>query len=436
MLRVLWTRMWRSPVKWALPFLAGFEWWVVNELRSPGFSLWSQVGPAFLYSILVIGPVAAGFAGLRAWAERRPSLDDLMVTSARDPVARQWVAAFGDVSWVAVAYLVTLGVVVSVVASQASWGAPDIGMLTAGFLAVWACGLIGWLVGWLLPSRITGPIVGIGLYVLMGLALSFDMTWRTLSPSGAPEFLRPYEQIRPGVGWWQALWFAGIAVSVLAAAALVARSRRSPWLLSVGGLLAVVAAIALVPGEGRSLIDDPPQVCDPGEIEVCYHPAYESGMPDVKEAVIKTVSPLVEAGVLPPRAVMEPDSSTLVEDAEWISFSPLGGPDEVSRSVADWSLGTSHCSGGFPIESSASPSWAQWTIQNWLVVQAGYNPGAVVMISDESGTREGTLEDIVDAETLVTIERFSDLPREEQVSWLAENFDALRHCQIDLDDLP
>jgi len=334
MLGVLWTQMWRSHAKWALPFLVGFEWWIVNELRSPEFALWSQIGPAFLYSILVVGPVAAAFAGLRASAERRPSLDDLMMTTARDPVARQWVAAFGDVSWVAVAYLITLGSVVAVVAPRASWGGPDLGMLTAGFLAVWTCGLLGWLAGWLLPSRITGPIAGIGLYVLMGLALSFDVTWRTLSPSG-PEILRPSEQIRPGVGWWQVVWFTALALSAVSVTGLVARSRRSRWLLTAGGSLAVVAVIALAPGDERSLIDDPPQVCDRGEIEVCYHPAFESGMPKVKEAMVRTVSPLVEAGVLPPRAVMQNDYPALVEDPKWISFSPWGGPDQVSIDVAN-----------------------------------------------------------------------------------------------------
>jgi hypothetical protein len=419
-------------VKWALPFLAGFEWWIVNELRSPEFALWSQVGPAFLYSVLVVGPVAAAFAGLRAWAERRPSLGDLMVTSARDPMTRQWVAAFGDVSWVAVAYLVTLGVVVAAVAPQASWGGPDVGMLTAGFLAVWACGLIGWLAGWLLPSRITGPIVGVSLDVLMGLALTFDVKWGVLSPSGAPESLRPYEQIRPGVGWWQALWFTGLAASALAVTALLARSRRSRWLLGFGGSLAVVAAIALAPGVGRSQVDDSPLVCDPGEIEVCYHPAYESGMPEVKVAVIKTVLPLVEAGLFPPRAVMQPSSSALVENPEWIPFSPSGNPGQVAVALANWVFSTGGCN-----DITEESAWrTQFAVVNWLVIQAGYNPGAGVTITDQNGTRPATLEDVVDPETMDLIEKFSDLSHDQQVSWLAANFDPLLQCKTDFGSLP
>lgn len=424
--------MWRSPVKWALPFLAGFEWWIVNELRAPEFALWSQIGPAFLYSILIVGPVAAAFAGLRAWAERRPSLDDLMRTSARDPMARHWVACFGDVSWVAVAYLVTLGVVIAVVAPQASWGGPDVGMLIAGFVALWTCGLIGWMVGWLVPSRITGPIVGIALYVLMGLALSFDVAWAALSPSGAPEALRPHEQIRPGVGWWQTVWFTGVALTAISIAAWLAHSRRSRWLLIVGGPLAVVAAIALAPGVGRSQIADPTLVCEAGEIEVCYHPAYESGMEAAGRAVMQTLLPLVDARLLPARAEMEFGSTDRGDDLESVPFPALGDPDEVSATLANWALSPGECDA-----DTQEPAWrAQSAIRNWLVIRAGYNPGAGITISDGSGTRTARLEDVVDEETMRLIEEFSELTYDQQVRWLAEHFDDLLRCQTDLERLP
>lgn len=427
----------RSPAKWALPFLVGFEWWVIQGTRSPGFALWSQIGPAFLYSLLVIGPAAAAFAGLRAWSERRPSLDDLMVTSALDPIARQSVAVFGDVAWVGVAYLVTLGAVVATVAPQASWGGPDVAMLTAGFLAVWACGSIGWLIGWLMPSRTTGPIVGVALYLLMGLALSLDSTWQVLSPSGAPRSLRPTEQLKTGFGWWQAAWFTGIALTGLAAAALLARSRHSRWLVGSGALMAAIAAMVLIPGGvGRSKVVDPPQVCEQGEIELCYHPAFASGMAEVKRAVVETIAPLVEAGVLPPMAVMEEVTPVPVEDPQWVPFSPWGGPDEISLSVAEWAVSTSECSSSSPDIPDESSSLARSVIKNWLVVQAGYNPAAMVTISDASGRREATLEEVVDPESLMAIKRFVELSRDQQVSWLAANFNQLRHCATNADDLP
>lgn len=432
-MRPLAIRVIRSPVKWLFPVLVAWLFWMDNELRRSGFPLWSEVAPSFLYSVLVMGPIAAAFAGLRAWAERRPSLSELTDTAVRDPAARQVVAAAGDVLWVSAAQVLVAAVTITRVAPEASWGGPDWGMLLAGFVALPASAAFGWSAGWLIPSRVTGPLAGLFLYLLMGAPLSFDMfegfrRVLMLLPSGAPEGLPPTETVGAWVGWLQVVWFGSVAVLGFGVAVAAARRRFPMGLLAVSGV-AVLAAGVLLQAPGRHVNSDAPRVCDQGGIEVCVHPAYEGQLPEMAKVIRATITPLVEAKVVPNRVVEDNFLDGEDSDRSAIGFFPHPDPAIVAEDVAQAALGDAYCS-DFSNSEGDESTWLAWEfVTRWLVIQAGLEPP--VHVSPAPGNPPLFFDEQQEA----AYKRFEALGAEGQVAWLRRNYQGLVGCEVGIGEI-
>lgn len=427
-------RVIRSPVKWLFPFLVAWLFWMDSELRRSGFPLWSEVAPSFLYSVLILGPVAASFAGLRAWAERRPSLSELTITAVRGPFVRQSVAAAGDVFWVSAAQVVVVGVTLTRVALGSSWGIPDWGMLLAAFVALLTSAAVGWSAGWLLPSRVTGPLAGLGLYLVMGAPLSFDnlegvRRFLVLLPSGAPEGLRPTEAVAGWLGWLQVVWFASIAILALGVAVAAARRRIPVWWLGIGAATAVLSAVLLLQAPGRQVDPAAPLICAEGAVEVCMHPAYESHLAETAEVVRATLAPLIEAGVIPARVVqddyLDPDSTS----RSAIGFLPHPDLAVVAGDVAQSALGDAYCSDFAGSEGDES-TWLAWEfVGRWLVIQAGLEPPV-----DFSPVPENPPL-FFNEQQVAAFERFDSLTPDSRVRWLGNNYQRLIRCEVGIEEI-
>lgn len=421
MVRPLMIRMRRSPVKWLFPLLVAWLFWMDNELRRSGFPLWSEVAPSFLYSVLVFGPIAAAFAGLRAWAERKPSLSELTGTAVRDPAATQFVAAAGDVGWISAAQILVVAVTMVRVALGASWGGPDWGMLLAAIAALWACAAVGWTLAWLVPTRVTGPLAGLALYFVMGVALSLDFevfgSILALVPSGAPEGLRPAESIGDWVGWLQFAWFGAAAILAFGVAVAAARRHLPKSLLGVG-VVAALAAVALLQAPGRHVEPEAPLVCDKGAIEVCAHPAYRGHLGEMADTISATVGPLVDAGVVPSRVV---EDDYLDEDADpsAIGFWPYPDLAFVAEDVAQSALGDAYCYSEGP---DATDAWD--FMVRWLVIQGGLKPPIHVSPAPaDPPLFNGPAQE-------AAYRRFEALGPDSQVNWLEENYERLVACEL------
>lgn len=417
-----------SPVKWLFPLLVAWLFWMDSELRRSGFPLWSEVAPSFLYSVLVFGPIAAAFAGLRAWTERRPSLTELTSTSVRHPATRQLVAAAGDVSWIFGAQILVAGVTVVRVGVGATWGAPDWGMLLAAFAALWASAAVGWTAGWLMPTRVTGPLAGLALY-FVGVAGSMDLDALgriALLPTGAPEALRPTENIGAAMGWLQLAWFGSIAVLAFGVAVAAARRRFPMSLLGVGGV-AVLAAVALLQTPGRHLDPEAPLVCDQGEIEVCAHPAYEGQLAEMADVIRATIKPLVDAGIVPSRVVEDDylDGGDLDRSAIGFFF-PYPVPAVVAEDVAQSALRDSYCIS----EGTSEETEMAWSFMvRWLVIQAGLEPPVHFSAAPEDPPL------FFDEQQEAADRRFESLGPEGQVTWLRRNYERLVACELRIEEI-
>ncbi|MBA3360535.1 MAG: hypothetical protein H0T94_03525 [Acidimicrobiia bacterium] len=418
----------RSPAKWAFPLVAGFEIWILQELRFTGFPIWSEVGAALMYSVLVLGPVAAGLAGLRAWVERRPALVDLDTGMVREAAVRRWLATAGEIGWVALAFLTGVLFLMAAVGPGATWGEPDWMLVAAAFLAVWACGFIGWSVSWLLPSRVTGPLVGLALYMAMGLSVSLDLTVGASWIPSSLERLTPFEVSRPGLRVAQVAIFGGFILAGVAASAIGVRSRRAILGLVVG-LTLVVAGLVVAPvGRPAVAAIDPPQVCDPGVVTVCYHPAYSTGAQPVIVAVRRTMAPLLTAGVVPSRLAQYE-----YEEPAGVSVPFLMDPDpnEASRAVARAALAGAVGAG---VCEDFEDRYRVWTVvEAWLISQAGYEAGQLVF--DQTG-QSHRLDPFFDPDHQAMYQRFVAVPDDDRIVWLAGHFDRLRSCDVGTEELP
>lgn len=429
-MRPLVIRLVRSPVKWLAPLLAWWLFWIDSELRRSGFPLWSEVAPSFLYSVLVLGPIAAAFAGLRAWAERRPSLSELTGTAVRDPAVRQAVAAAGDVLWVSAAQVIVAAVTLTRVALAASWGGPDWGMLLASFVALWACAALGWGAGWLVPTRVTGPLVGLALYFVMGVALSFDFEvfrrFLVLLPSGAPQGLNPPEMVAGWVGWLQVVWFGSIMLLGLGAAVALARRRFPAGWLGIGTVAAVVSAVILLQAPDRQVDPNAPLVCDQGTVEVCVHPAYESQLPELAEVIRATVAPLVEAEVIPARVVQDEYLEDESSDESAVGFSPHPDLEFVAENVALSALGDGYCF----VDETGGTAYLAWDFTaRWLVIQAGLEPPAQSFPAPENPPL------FFDEAQEDAFERFETLGSDGRVTWLRDHYEALVACRVGIEEI-
>ncbi|MEX1043865.1 MAG: hypothetical protein WD020_04450, partial [Acidimicrobiia bacterium] len=363
---------------------------------------------------------------LRAWLERRASLAELTGTAVRVPVTVHTVSLLADAGWVIGAYLVAMVVTVVRVGLEAAWGAPDVGGLVAALAAVIACAAVGWAAGWWLPSRLTGPLTGVGLYVAMGVVISIgnnNAGIGPLVPSAAPTRLRPMETVGEWMGWLQFGWFAGLTVVLVGLTVLAVTRRSGMALVGFGVILAVgFAGVLLGRDHERRLDPTAPVTClEADGIEVCTHPAYGDAIGPMAEAVAATVRPLVDAGVVP-RKVMDrgyaPPQAT---------FAFFPHPDEavVADGVARDLVHRGRC-----WDVAVEVDRAADFLSRWLVVQAGYMP--VQSIHPAPETPEAFHHD----SQREAFDRFSRLDPGGQVAWLAENFDDVAGCRVEIGDIP
>lgn len=445
MIAATWVRARRSPARWTLLLLVPAGLWVLLQLVSP-VPFWDELGGIAIYSTVILGPVAAAFAGLRAWSERRPAVRELRAGDVRERVVTAVPEVLGDALWPLVAYLVGVVVLVVRTASGASWGAPPLGRLAAGAAIVVAAAALGWAVGTLLPSPLTGPLVGLAIYVVSFAIYPYEpslLTW--LLPSGWLEH-NPWTPLPAWIGWTQGLWFLGVAVTVVAVVALVRHRTASTVALAVAGTLTVAGASSALAVAGPVDLDID-RVCDRSAlVEVCLHPA-RVGDGQIAAAVRDVLQPLTDAGVGPDRVV----EARRTVDELYAPFDPdavpshwdggpqlevgLGGhPDHAVLSVVDavlpteWQDDTS-CSGTGGVHS---PAATREVLRVWLHERVG-----VVMrgtIQYEDGRRE-EMPRFGEPAWEAAFVRFDALRAAERDAWLAANLDAVRACEVPLDEL-
>lgn len=395
--------------------------------RTTNVSLWTDFGYALQYSLIFVGPLAAGAGAWVAARDRRLGLTELMRTSARTPLSRHGAAFLAAVTWLGAAFLMVTAGYGVVTARGATSGGPDFLVVATGLTAVVSFAALGYLAGTFFPFLITAPAAVVIVYVVQGVLGLYESGVARLVPvtDGAPSVVAGYDQ---GLALAQTAWFLSLVVAAGGLLALRSvRGRRA--LAAVAALATPILPLLAVqaqaqqkqrPDEGGSY------ACRgiPGPA-VCLHPAFTAVLPQVAPLVRRVGKPLEGLPEGPRRYEQTFQQSQLTADGT-VEFSlsrrdNTVDPADAAVTVAR-ALTTAPCSTTELASSTEFPSSlrAQLVVAAWLVERADIAaPESVALPFDEQ-----------------SVEHFAALQQRARDQWLTRNYHALRSCQIGIADLP
>ncbi len=452
----------RSVALLCFPFLLGAAFWIAwqdMKARFPDADVyfWQATSLSIQLTVVFVGPFVAGLSAWVADRNRRRGMGDLLSTTARPFILRDLTTWAGTALW-GIAVYALLAVVLGIATLlHATWGAPLLGYLLVGLLAMVADSALGFAAGHWLPGRFTAPFVAVALYVahLIPLgATNFGPKYELLSPAtfgylpGTDVF---YEV--PQVAIRQSLWFAGLCGIALAAVALKGGEARKIARIALAAsvtvtLVGLVTALTVEGtweeyGYGAVPFEF---VCQEGEITVCVHPAYGKLLTEAAGTVNEVAEPLVGIPGAPTRALQVNGPKTIPDEAKtknvalFSTFDPWGnlikeevafgfvqneaamyGPPNIVGEGESTEEDLRRC-GKARYKKDFDPAYeAQAVVGRWLTERAG-------------GRAFENLGGCPNADELV--DRFAALDPAEREAWLRENFAGLRAGKVTLKGLP
>lgn len=462
---LLWLEIRRSQGYWLLPVMIGIGVYAPSIGHAPNIVLWPDMSMATLQSYVVVGPQAAALAAWLVDRERRRRLRDLVESFPGDGFRRDLLSLGAASFWGLAGYAGVATWFCGQAALRATWGAPDVGLMSTGAIAVIAFAAIGVVIGRLVRSKF-GPLLALAVtfFLTMGVDLvkvTYDdgsnrnpvqllMPYGLSSVSYPSVFYRENQGYTAEVGFWM-LALVGLLIALIAL--LRARRARSWLFLAATVLLAGTFAGPLIDPAltwgPRSWTPIPyTPVCESRDgFEICVHPAYESELDETAEQVNSMFGPIQGLDGVSSR---------------WDQADPSRGGDYDEPGVIDgvgYQYGLiSSIVAIFPIPGDSSQHGqrpaSQLVIMDWLVQQSGLSlpdlhgsgwfgwPSEISIQSQEYGGEIMGVgpdeEDMADLQLSMdaAVARFAALPEFEQRAWLEENWDALRDRKLSLEDLP
>jgi hypothetical protein len=336
---------------------------IMQNLRP--VALWTDRSSDLQGAIQAIGPFTAAAAAWMATREHRRGLTDLLAATPAAPwrrVTATWLAACG----VAVAFYACFGTVYFAITSvQATWGHPIIWPVLSGLTALIACVTVGFAAGLLVPSRLTAPLVAVGVFAAMaaGMATALHDGERgdgLLSPLYPGTWLHAtvFYAVRPDLAYLQIGCYLGAATALAGLVVLRVHAAdravlRAGSALAIAGVAVVAGAFALLStghydarglvipllhdaASDRRISYTPVCVAD-RTIPVCLHPAYaRSNELDLFDSTVnKIAAPLAGVPGLPVRAEQSL-SGDIGEPLAYVSGRPpvLSLPDDIVQGTS------------------------------------------------------------------------------------------------------
>ncbi len=428
-------------------------------------TFWVQASVLVRDGLLVIGPALGGAAAWMGGRERRRKIDDLLATTPRPAWARWGVTWAATALWGLLAYVVAGAYVLTLAVQHTSWGEPIAWPMLVGLVAVPAYGAVGYVLGSLLPSRFTAPLIAIALLVLpIATKPSALDALHYLSPVATLDASVWYG-VRPDIGWPQAIFLLGLTCLALGGLALRSERGRAAWsaLLS-GGVLAGAAVVMLLnaapPSAVLLVVSRTPNapypllarydtlipytpVCAGAPVPVCVHPAYRAHLAAEAWIINRLMAPLAGVPGAPARVEQRPHYEQGIF-GRVLAFVPDNGDtptDQYFFGPVAQALVTGYMFEGRGLSNEACPGdptlqscfGAQDAIGIWLVRQAGLHLDAITI----GGTKVHPYFGGVDwAAASAAADHFGKLGRDRQRAWLRAHYDALNKVHIRLEDIP
>jgi hypothetical protein len=305
-----------------LPLTAALFWFNAYRPSMAEPPLWSLRAPTMQHGALLdfLLPVvgAAAWMGAR---EHRRGVTDLAEIAARPRWIRQLYAWAAVTAWALVGYMICVGVLYAVTASEAPWGGPLWWPAVVGAAGLPALAAVGFAAGSCFPSRFMTPLISIGVFFLLGLSVNLThggASFWQISPiiagavdiGGDPGVATFYPYL-PDLPIAQVMFLAGLTAAVLAALGWTVASggrmlRATAAAICVAGLAAAATAVGLagtarldrhgmmvIPALHDAANDKPIRydpVCSKGSLPVCLNPAFGGYLPLVASALRPVVS--------------------------------------------------------------------------------------------------------------------------------------------------
>jgi hypothetical protein len=411
--------------------------------------LWPDLSFVIGKGATLIGPVLAGAAAWMAGREQRRGLAELLHTTPHAPFARLLATLTGTLGWGVLAYGVFAIFASLWTARRATWGGPDGWPIAVGLLALGTYATLGFLLGTLLPSRFTAPLVALAVFALQISVLPVANRYPALYQA---QWLFLFTHIdttvwfgsRPPVAPFQALFSVGLTILGLVGLACY-RGRPHPLRSVAAVSLAAVLVMASIVGvfqraptreqmRGYWSPNFPPQsyipVCSAAPLRVCVHPAYTAALPQVSADLNDLLSPLIGLPGFPTQAEQSALSgiSRVVQSADTLPYALDSYNTYNARTTALYcaiyacptdTLG--------PVGAPPPGDLARAVIAAWLWVRVE-GPGTS---SFGSCGIQGFTNSLCSASA-----RFAALTPESQHTWLVAHFADLRAGRLTLEDLP
>ncbi len=263
---------------------------VIRQAIPPGPAVWPAVVSALALGMVAMGPVAGGVAALAGTRSHRRRTDTLELLATRGPAAAGLAELGALLVWVSGAFVLVLGATYLPAAATATWSGPDgLRSLTTGVGLLLEV-VIGYVLGRLVPSRLTPAVVALVFYGLVGYidASRTLFRWSLLLPVNL-QFADEFSILNRTAFIGQLVWYLGLGLLVAAGWAVGRQSRSAVAgaALAVGAATTVAGLVVLLPQNGRATFPAAPAVwdCAGSAPEVCLHPAFASAAPAVTAAV-------------------------------------------------------------------------------------------------------------------------------------------------------
>lgn len=284
---------------------------------------WQALAGYLRGSLILTVPLCAAVAAWQGGRERRRGTVELLAATPRPswhPLLVTWatlvVAAAGGL-------LLTFTVGAAFVAPRATYSGGGWWWLALGCLPPVATAVaLGLAVGRGVPLRVAGLLLAVALYVIQGFPLYLhDASVMWLDP--VIDRAAAEDSLGLGTHGWQALWFGGLCLAVLAVAAWgsvpVVTRTATPLTAGAGLVLACLGAVPLLagPGDGRWVADPGArqEVCASGTPRVCVMAVDAYLLPDVVPAARRVLHRLSGVPGAPTRAITAPRRDPWPADA-------------------------------------------------------------------------------------------------------------------------
>jgi hypothetical protein len=341
-LRLLRMELRRNALPWLLPLIAALFWfdsYRPSLATAPIYGMRTFWNLGQGHTIIDFGPFVAGAAAWMGSRDGRRGLADLVTATARPRWAAQLATWAGTAIWGVAAYLVFVGVMFALYATQGVRGAPPWWWVADGAVAVAAFSAFGFAVGLCWPSRFAAPLATFGGFLVMALSSQTGFRsqagWALILPTNSNGDFNGSPEADAGIFYhWlpdlpiaRIMFLGGIALFLLGLTGLPARAGGS-WLRRAAAVLAIAGAALAGTGLGlasgaritaRGVVisalhgaaNDAPiaytPVCAPAAgVPVCLNPAYAAWLPDVQHALAPLLAEVAGAPGAPVRAAQVP----------------------------------------------------------------------------------------------------------------------------------